>query len=213
MMGCWPLAMHSRRFTVVGVGATRVHVWHEAADTRLFRPPAIEGKREGLVWIGNWGDDERSAELERFLFRPAQTVGLSLDVYGVRYPDAARDMLVRFGARYRGWLPNARAPRSSRATSQPFMCHAAIMSTCFQASRPSGCSRRSLAEFRWSRLLGTIARACFAREPIIWWPGTRARWSAISMRFATIPTCARLLSEMGCRPFTAVIPVRTAWTN
>lgn len=88
----------------------RVHVWHEAADTRLFRPPAIEGKREGLVWIGNWGDDERSAELEHFLFRPAQTVGLSLDVYGVRYPDAARDMLVRFGARYRGWLPNARAP-------------------------------------------------------------------------------------------------------
>ena len=110
MMGCWPLAMHSRRFTVVGVGATRVHVWHEAADTRLFRPPAIEGKREGLVWIGNWGDDERSAELEHFLFRPAQTVGLSLDVYGVRYPDAARDMLERFGARYRGWLPNARAP-------------------------------------------------------------------------------------------------------
>ena len=39
----------------------RVFVWHEAADTRLFRPPAQEGQREGLVWIGNWGDGERSA--------------------------------------------------------------------------------------------------------------------------------------------------------
>ena len=32
--------------------------------------------REGLVWIGNWGDGERSTELEEFLLRPAATVGL-----------------------------------------------------------------------------------------------------------------------------------------
>lgn len=88
----------------------RVHVWHEAADTRLFRPPEVEEERKGLVWIGNWGDDERSAELESFLFRPAATVGLPLDVYGVRYPDHALETLSRYGAMYRGWLPNARAP-------------------------------------------------------------------------------------------------------
>lgn len=88
----------------------RVHVWHEAADTRLFHPPAEETERRGLVWIGNWGDDERSAELESFLFRPAGTVGLPLDIYGVRYPDHALEMLARHGATYRGWLPNARAP-------------------------------------------------------------------------------------------------------
>jgi spore maturation protein CgeB len=88
----------------------RVWVWHEAADTRLFRPPAAEGPREGLVWIGNWGDDERSAELESFLLRPARTVGLPLDVHGVRYPDHALRTLDEHGARYRGWLPNARAP-------------------------------------------------------------------------------------------------------
>jgi spore maturation protein CgeB len=88
----------------------RVHVWHEAADTRLFHPPAEETERKGLVWIGNWGDDERSAELESFLFRPAQTVGLPLEIYGVRYPDHALAMLARYGVTYRGWLPNARAP-------------------------------------------------------------------------------------------------------
>ena len=88
----------------------RVHVWHEAADTRLFRPPGEEGEREGLVWIGNWGDGERSAELESFLLRPARRVGLSLDIYGVRYPAEALETLARHRARYRGWLPNARAP-------------------------------------------------------------------------------------------------------
>jgi spore maturation protein CgeB len=88
----------------------RVYVWHEAADTCLFHPPAQEKERMGLVWIGNWGDDERSAELESFLFRPAQTVGLPLKIYGVRYPDHALETLARYGVTYRGWLPNARAP-------------------------------------------------------------------------------------------------------
>lgn len=90
----------------------RVFVWHEAADTRLFRPPEVEGSRHGLVWIGNWGDGERSAELESFLFRPARAAGLPLDVYGVRYPDEALAALARSGARYRGWLPNAEAPEA-----------------------------------------------------------------------------------------------------
>jgi spore maturation protein CgeB len=88
----------------------RVFVWHEAADTRLFHPPIVEHRRDGLVWIGNWGDDERSAELESFLFRPAQTLGTPLDIYGVRYPEQARATLARYGARYHGWLANARAP-------------------------------------------------------------------------------------------------------
>jgi spore maturation protein CgeB len=90
----------------------RVWTWHEAADTRLFHPPAAEGERAGLVWIGNWGDGERTEELERFLFRPAQEVELPLDIYGVRYPPEALATLERYGVRYRGWLPNARAPET-----------------------------------------------------------------------------------------------------
>ena len=93
-----------------GWGWRNVWTWHEAADTRLFKPSALEGEREGLVWIGNWGDGERTAELERFLFAPAEAAELPLDIYGVRYPDEARAMLARYGARYHGWAPNARAP-------------------------------------------------------------------------------------------------------
>ncbi len=91
-------------------GWTNVWTWHEAADTRLFHPPADERERSGLVWIGNWGDGERTAELERFLFGPAAEAGLPLDIYGVRYPEEARAMLARHGARYHGWAPNAQAP-------------------------------------------------------------------------------------------------------
>ena len=88
----------------------RVFVWHEAADTHVFHPPAVEGERRGLVWIGNWGDDERSSELDTFLFGPARDTGFGLDVYGVRYPQTALDKLERAGACYHGWLPNAAAP-------------------------------------------------------------------------------------------------------
>ncbi|MDP1026463.1 glycosyltransferase [Sphingomonas sp. KR1UV-12] len=90
--------------------AGRVWTWHEAADTRLFHPPAVEQHREGLVWIGNWGDGERTAELEAYLFAPARDAGLPLDIYGVRYPDDAKATLARYGIRYHGWAPNARAP-------------------------------------------------------------------------------------------------------
>jgi spore maturation protein CgeB len=90
--------------------ADRVFVWHEAADTRRFHPPAHEGARDGLVWIGNWGDGERSQEIVDFLLEPARDAGLPLDIYGVRYPDEAKRTLDRFGARYHGWLANAAAP-------------------------------------------------------------------------------------------------------
>lgn len=88
----------------------RVWTWHEAADIRLFHPPRQEGPRAGLVWIGNWGDGERTGELERFLFRPAAAADLPLDIYGVRYPVEALATLDRYGIRYHGWAPNAQAP-------------------------------------------------------------------------------------------------------
>jgi spore maturation protein CgeB len=88
----------------------RVHVWHEAADTAVFRPPAAEGERAGLVWIGNWGDAERSAELDHYLLGPVARLGLGLDVHGVRYPPEALDRLAVAGAACRGWLPNRRVP-------------------------------------------------------------------------------------------------------
>jgi spore maturation protein CgeB len=88
----------------------RAFVWHEAADTKLFHPLYEPGERDGLVWIGNWGDDERSKELQSFLLEPVASLGVSLDMYGVRYPPSALALAEQHGARYRGWLPNCEVP-------------------------------------------------------------------------------------------------------
>ena len=88
----------------------RAFVWHEAADLRLFRPSETERERRGVVWIGNWGDGERSGELRDFLFVPCQSARMDLDIWGVRYPAHALITLQRLGARYHGWLANARVP-------------------------------------------------------------------------------------------------------
>jgi spore maturation protein CgeB len=63
-----------------------------------------------VVWIGNWGDEERTAELEEFLFEPVRELGLRATVYGVRYPDEARARLAADGITYGGWLPNHAVP-------------------------------------------------------------------------------------------------------
>jgi spore maturation protein CgeB len=87
----------------------RAFVWHEAADSSLFTPQHANADGD-LVWIGNWGDEERSDELREFLLAPAEALGLRTRVYGVRYPLAAREELARRGLEFCGWLPNSEAP-------------------------------------------------------------------------------------------------------
>ena len=88
----------------------RAWTWHEAADTRVFVPHEGQ-KREGdLVWIGNWGDDERTQELQEFLLEPVRDLSLCARIYGVRYPEPARAQLQQSGIEYAGWLPNFSAP-------------------------------------------------------------------------------------------------------
>ena len=90
--------------------AERAWIWHEAADTRLFHP--IEGaqRRQEVVWIGNWGDEERSAELHEFLIEPVKELNVGGRIHGVRYPREAREALDDAGLHYAGWLPNYRVP-------------------------------------------------------------------------------------------------------
>ncbi len=92
----------------------RAWTWHEAADTAVFRPdPAGAPKpeaRAGLIWIGNWGDGERSRELRTFLVEPAHALGLPARVHGVRYPRHARELLRHHGIGYEGWIANHRVP-------------------------------------------------------------------------------------------------------
>ena len=89
----------------------RVWVWHEAADVALFRPLKRRCAAD-LVWIGNWGDGERTEELRRFLLEPVRRLGLTGTVHGVRYPTAAVAEVERSGLTFGGRLPNHRAPEA-----------------------------------------------------------------------------------------------------
>ena len=90
--------------------ARRAWTWHEAADTNVFRP-LPPGPDEGdVVWIGNWGDGERAAELREFLIEPLAALGLRGQVFGVRYPKSAREQLAEAGIAYGGWVANYQAP-------------------------------------------------------------------------------------------------------
>jgi spore maturation protein CgeB len=91
--------------------ARRAYVWHEAADARVFYPREPREAPADLVWIGNWGDDERAAELKEFLLDPVKELGLRARVYGVRYPADALAALKAAGVEYKGYLPNYEAPR------------------------------------------------------------------------------------------------------
>lgn len=84
--------------------------WHEAADPHVFHPLPNDHSEGDLVWIGNWGDEERTEELHEFLLRPVKELGLNATVYGVRYPDHALRALEDAGIRYGGSVANYEAP-------------------------------------------------------------------------------------------------------
>jgi spore maturation protein CgeB len=95
--------------------ARRAFTWHEAADLRVFHSrPGVVRQRD-LVWIGNWGDDERTAELQEFLIEPVASLGLSARVHGVRYPPDARQALAEAVMEFAGYLPNFRVPEAFAA--------------------------------------------------------------------------------------------------
>jgi spore maturation protein CgeB len=90
----------------------RAFTWHEAADTALYRPLPEISPQHDLVWIGNWGDNERSAELREFLIAPVAALGLNARIFGVRYPEDALAAMRQAGISYGGWLPAHRAPQA-----------------------------------------------------------------------------------------------------
>ncbi len=88
----------------------RAWTWHEAADTRVFFPRPRAEFEGDIVWIGNWGDEERTVELQEFLVEPVESLKLRAKVFGVRYPQHARATLIEAGIKYGGWVPNYRVP-------------------------------------------------------------------------------------------------------
>ncbi|HEX8696505.1 MAG TPA: glycosyltransferase [Longimicrobium sp.] len=100
-------------------GVARAWTFHEAADVVRFRPLARE-KEQDVVWIGNWGDEERTGELRAFWLDSARALPeLRFVAHGVRYPEYALAELADAGVEFRGWAPSARVPEifaRSRAT-------------------------------------------------------------------------------------------------
>jgi spore maturation protein CgeB len=88
----------------------QVYVWHEAADVRTFYPRETNNKLGDLVWIGNWGDEERTQELREYFLSPVKSLGLQAQAYGVRYPQSGLRDLENASIAYSGWLPNFEVP-------------------------------------------------------------------------------------------------------
>jgi spore maturation protein CgeB len=98
-------------------GVSRAWTLHEAADISVFHPISSIDRSGDVVWIGNWGDDERSREICEFLLCPAsQLPHRSFALWGVRYPQDALEQLARSRVAYRGYLPNLQAPRAYAAS-------------------------------------------------------------------------------------------------
>jgi spore maturation protein CgeB len=92
-------------------GIRRVWTLHEAADTTIFHPAGPHEKTTDVIWIGNWGDDERSREIREFLLCPATRLrNRRFVIHGVRYPEDALKALGDAGVEYAGYLPNLDAP-------------------------------------------------------------------------------------------------------
>lgn len=91
-------------------GVRRAWTFHEAADTRRFRPLDRE-KDTDVIWIGNWGDEERSEELRRFWLGSARALPeLRFAAHGTRYPRRALEEVEEAGVDFRGWVPSLEVP-------------------------------------------------------------------------------------------------------
>jgi spore maturation protein CgeB len=92
-------------------GLLRVYVVHEAADVDLFRP--LERPLEqDVVFIGNWGDQDRNEQVRQYFFAPSAALpALRFALYGVRYDAEVRALMQRcYRIDYRGWVANYRTP-------------------------------------------------------------------------------------------------------
>jgi len=99
-----------RRIYLDVFGVKRAWTFHEAADIARFFPISSE-KDTDVVWIGNWGDEERTRELDEFLVAPARELPeCRFAVHGVRYPEQGRERLAESGIEFRGYLPNLSVP-------------------------------------------------------------------------------------------------------
>ncbi len=93
-----------------------VLVFHEGADIDLFRPLPIP-KSYDVVFVGNWGDEDRNQATTDFFLEPCRAMpDLSFALFGVRYPPEVLAAIKDVGIDWRGWLPNYLAPEAYAAS-------------------------------------------------------------------------------------------------
>jgi spore maturation protein CgeB len=101
-----------RRIYMHAFAIQKVWTFHEAADTAHFQP-RLQVAENDVIWVGNWGDEERTRELEEFLIAPAERLRTArVMVRGVRYPQQAVERLSQAGIEYGGYLPNLETPQA-----------------------------------------------------------------------------------------------------
>ena len=106
MTACWPSARRWLPSTAAAGWGSRVFVWHEAADTRLFRPPQAESTR-GTASCGSAIGAMASVRPKSRIICCGQhrRQGWRLTFTACATLDAALAQIARHGARYRGWTP------------------------------------------------------------------------------------------------------------
>ncbi|HYR07385.1 MAG TPA: glycosyltransferase [Longimicrobium sp.] len=91
-------------------GVERAWTFHEAADVERFKPLDLPNSTD-VIWIGNWGDEERTQELRDYWLGAARRFPeLSFAAHGVRYPEYALAELAEAGVEFRGWAPSVHVP-------------------------------------------------------------------------------------------------------
>ena len=99
--------VYRRRFAV-----ERAWTFHEAADVVRFKP-LDRPKDVDVIWIGNWGDEERTEELRDYWLGAARRhPELRFAAHGVRYPEYALAELENAGVEFRGWAPSLTVPEA-----------------------------------------------------------------------------------------------------
>jgi hypothetical protein len=198
------------RYLKAGWGR-QVCVWHEAADGRSFRPMPGELEEGDLVWIGNWGDDERTAELRGVPDRASPRPGPACHDPRRALPGPRPRHLARAGIRYGGWIPNAEAPRAFARHRVTVTFPGAPTSNSSPASPRYAPSRRWPAASPLSPPPGTTPRGCSApatssgRERGRDAPHLRALWAT--------PRCAPSRRRGAWKRSAPATPAATAWTE
>ncbi len=100
-----PIVRFARRFPEIDVR------FYNPQENPIEQVNALTAGAD-VVWIGNWGDDERADQIRDYLIGMAADLpGLQFMVYGVRYPKPVLRSFRKAGIRYRGWIANFDVPR------------------------------------------------------------------------------------------------------